>query len=94
MSRAERTVFVIGDEAHQDIFWEFAFRDDALVELNRLAGVPWDERPNVAPCTSWKECGRSYELIEYDTSAGTPWREVSRFPMLDVSAREVRWIEQ
>ncbi len=93
MSGAGRTVFAIGDEAHQEIFWEFAFRDDALAELNRLAGMPWDESPNVAPCTSWRECGRSYEIIEYDPSAGTPWREISRFPMLDVSAREVRWIE-
>lgn len=63
-------VFVIGDELHQDIFWEFEFRREALKELNRLAGVRWDEYPNVAPCASWRECGRSYELIECDPSAG------------------------
>lgn len=86
-----RTVFVIEDEAHQDIFWKFDRRDAAIGELRRVAAVPWNEQPNAAPCANREHCGRRYELVEYDTSAGEPWRELSREPALEISAREIRW---
>lgn len=83
-------MFLIEDEAHAEPQrGEFRTRQEAIAELRRRAAIPWDERPNVAPCMNWRNCGRRYELIEYDTS-GT---EVSRKLMLEISAAGVRWGE-
>ena len=84
-------MFIIEDEAHAELQdGEFETQPDAMVELHRRAAIPWDQAPNLAPCTSWQTCGRRYELVEYDKSA-TPWIELSRRPILDISAQGVRW---
>jgi hypothetical protein len=83
-------VFVIEDERHADPQGEFASFDEALAELHRRASVPWDQKPNVAPCLSWKTCGRSYEIIEYDPSR-VPWQVVRRVPVLEVTAEGIEW---
>jgi hypothetical protein len=83
-------MFVIEDEIHAEPQGEFASFDEALAELRRRASVPWDRRPNVAPCLSWKTCGRSYEIIEYDTSR-VPWREIRSVAVLEVSAAGAKW---
>ena len=62
----------------------------ALAELRRLATLPWDEPPNQAPCTNWRDCGRMYELIEYD-EADHPRRELRRTLVLEVSAAGPQW---
>ncbi len=62
-------MFVIEDEAHAEWFGEFPTLEAATAELRRLKELPWDEAPNVAPCTSWRTCGRTYEVVEYDTSS-------------------------
>src|SRR5262249_28629356 len=72
-------VFVIEDERHAEPQGEFASLDAAVAELHRRAALPWDEEPNVAPCTGWRTCGRTYEVIEYDNSA-RPWKELRRIP--------------
>ena len=85
-------MFIIEDEWHAEIQdGQFATRQDAIAELKRRAAIPWDERPNQAPCVSWRTCGRRYVLIEYDGSQ-IPWRELSRVDVLDISAAEVRWL--
>ncbi len=84
-------MFVIEDERHADQIGQFDSREDAMAELRRLASVPWDEEPNVAPCVGWKTCGRSYELIEFDTSQ-RPWRELARAAVLEVSSEGTRWV--
>jgi hypothetical protein len=84
-------MFVIEDEIHAE--WQegrFSTRDEALSELEHRAKIPWDERPNVAPCTNWSKCGRSYELVEYDDTT-SPWTELSRSLVLEISAEGVRW---
>ena len=84
-------MFVIEDEAHAEPqSGEFRTFEDAMDELRRRASIPWDEAPNVAPCTNWRKCGRRYEIIEYDTSE-TPWRELSRRFVLEINAEGVRW---
>lgn len=83
-------MFVVEDERHAEQIDEFHSREDAIAELRRLAGMPWDQEPNVAPCTGWVTCGRSYEIVEYDTSR-KPWRELSRTLTLEISALGVRW---
>jgi hypothetical protein len=85
-------MFVIEDEAHaepQD--GRFQTRQGALAELRRRAAIPWDEEPNLAPCTDWANCGRRYEIVQYDDTV-TPWKELSRDRVLDISAAGVRWL--
>lgn len=83
-------MFVIEDERHAEQIGQFSSRADAMEELSRRASTPWDQQPNVAPCTGWRTCGRTYEVIEYDTSR-QPWRELGRAVTLDISADGVRW---
>ena len=82
--------FAIEDESHAEQVGEFASLDQAWAELERLASVPWHEPPNVAPCTSWQTCGRTYEIIEYETSE-TPWQVLRRLDALRISAKGVVW---
>jgi hypothetical protein len=87
---ARQVVFVIEDETHAEPQGEFDTRDAAIAELRRRETIPWDVAPNVAPCMSWRTCGRRYEIVEYDTST-EPWREVNRTHALDVSASGAAW---
>lgn len=87
-----KVMFIIEDEIHAEIqAGEFASFVDALTELHRRASLPWDKPPNVCPCTSWKTCGRLYEIIEYDTST-TPWTELQRIPTLEIGAAGIKWL--
>lgn len=89
LSRIQAGVmFVIEDELHAEPQGEFSSREDALEELKRRSTIPWNEAPNVAPCTSWETCGRQYVLIEYNES----WVELSRIPVLNVSSSSVKWL--
>jgi hypothetical protein len=84
-------MFIIEDEFHAESQGEFPTYDAAIAELRRRSTLPWDEEPNVAPCMSWKTCGRRYEVIEYDVST-TPWREVQRLAILEVGASGSIWL--
>lgn len=65
-------MFIIEDQLHASILeGEYGTLDDALEEIRRLATVPWDRPPNVAPCSSWMTCGRDYVIVEYDDSDGS-----------------------
>ncbi|MGY3035622.1 hypothetical protein ACVIIV_004792 [Bradyrhizobium sp. USDA 4354] len=83
-------MFVIEDESHAEWQGEFRTRQEAIAELQRRALIPWNEKPNAAPCTSWVTCGRRYELVEFDDSA-LPWRQLSRALILEISAAGVQW---
>ena len=85
-------MWMIEDEAHAEPQGEFESLDSALAELRRRAGIPWDIAPNAAPCTSWRTCGRRYEVVQFDT-AESPWREIQRVHVLDISADGVKWVE-
>ena len=74
-------MFVVEDEAHSEPQGEYSTLEDAIAELRRRAALPWDEKPNIAPCTPWKSCGRRYEVVEYDAGQ-TRWRELQRFLVL------------
>ncbi|MEG3155308.1 hypothetical protein [Sphingomonas sp. RB1R13] len=84
-------MFAIEDELHGEPGAEFATRDEAMAELQRLATLPWDEPPNRAPCMSWETCGRNYSVVEYDQSC-TPWRQCSVIPMIEMSSKGVKWL--
>ena len=84
-------MFIIEDEAHaEEQEGEFATFHDAVAELRRRARIPWDVQPNRAPCSSWGECGRRYEVVEFDVSASLR-KEVRRVPVLDISAQGAHW---
>jgi hypothetical protein len=85
-------MFVIEDERHaepQD--GEFPTLSEAVIELKRRAALPWNEAPNLAPCTNWKTCGRTYEVIEYDTS-DKPWKEIRRIAFLEITSSGAKWL--
>ena len=86
-------MFIIWDEKHAERHGRFQTRQQAIVELQRRAAVPWNEKPNRAPCTNWLNCGRRYELVEYDDTT-SPWKELSRNLILVISAVGVRWVMQ
>jgi hypothetical protein len=83
-------MFVIEDELHAAPRGKYASLEEALAELRRRSHIPWNEKPNQAPCASWRTCGRRYELIEYDESK-LPWKELRRVPVLEISAKGVKW---
>ena len=85
-------MWVIEDELHSERIGEFPNHEAAVSELRRLVGVPWDEAPNQAPCTSWQTCGRHYELVEYDVSSTRDRDERQRIPALIVSKKAVSWL--
>jgi hypothetical protein len=86
-------IFVIEDERHAEPQAKFACFADAVAELRLRSRIPWDEPPNHAPCTSWRTCGRVYEVIEYD-DAQERWKEVRHIPALEISATGVKWAQE
>jgi len=87
-------VFKIEDEWHAELQdGDFPSLAAAATELRRLAEIPWDQTPNVAPCTGWRICGRRYEVVEYDTSVD-PWRHIRRIAVLEIDSKGTRWLAQ
>ena len=86
-------MFVIEDEIHAELCGEFTTFNDTLMELRFRSTIPWDSKPNVCPCTSWKTCSRDYIIVEYDNSQ-LPWKEIKRTPVLEVSAKGPIWDEK
>ena len=84
------TIFVIEDEAHAEYCGEFSTFENALIELKKRSKIKWDEKPNICPCTNWKNCGRNYEIIEYDETKET-WKEIKTTPILKISSKGVVW---
>ncbi len=84
-------MFVIEDEWHAEWIGEFDSREEAEVELRRLANLSWDELPNVCPCKSWRKCGRRYYVIHFETSS-EPWRVLNDEARLEVSAKGTEWL--
>lgn len=85
-------MFTIEDCLHCESDMNFETFEEAIAELTRRAAVPWDQPPNVAPCASWKTCGRDYQVLEYDVSH-TPWKLVRSVPVLSISAKGVEWTD-
>ncbi len=58
-------MFVIEDEIHAEWCGKFTTFAEALAEVEWRSRIPWDARPNVCPCTSWRTCGREYSIVEF-----------------------------
>ena len=84
------SIVIIEDERHAEWQGRFLSIKEAIAELRVRADIPWDQAPNAAPCTNWKNCGRTYEIVEFDDHS-SPWHEIRRYPLLDISASGVSW---
>lgn len=82
--------FIVEDQTHAESAGGFQTIDEAWAQLRRLSRISWDEPPNVAPCQSWRTCGRDYEIIEYETSR-QPWAELGRYAGLRIGANGLAW---
>jgi len=78
--------YCVEDELHAGQQSHHETLRGSVVELGRLALVPWDAAPNLPPCQCWRTCGRRYEVVVYDTST-SPWRTLRRMADLDVNAK-------
>jgi len=83
-------MFIIEDEIHAEWCGEFESFSEAFAELQNRSKIPWDQKPNVCPCMSWKTCEREYSIVEFDSST-EPWRQISRKPVLTISAKGAIW---
>lgn len=83
-------LFVIEDEFHAEPQGRFDSYNSAMEELQRRTKIPWNEDPNVCPCTNWKNCQRDMQIIQYDTSI-KPWKEISRTDIFRISANGIEW---
>jgi hypothetical protein len=65
----------IVDQIHIDYLpGQFTSLGAVVEEFHRLATVPWDQDPNLAPCTSWRTCGRIWTAGEYKVPGrGARW---------------------
>lgn len=84
-------LIVIEDSIHCERIAQCDSFEEAIERLQQLSQLPWDQEPNRAPCTSWRKCGREYQVIEYDDSA-SPWKVVREADVLKVSASNIEWV--
>lgn len=83
-------IAVIKDEFHAEVQGQFATVEAALIELRRRADAPWDQSPNLCPCTCWETCHRDLVVIEYDDSV-KPWKQLHRWGCLEISCNGALW---
>ncbi len=84
------TIFVIEDEMHDERFGEFATSAEAWAALRQLVTSPFDQEPNLPPCSKGAACRRTYEIAEYD-NAKEPWSQLSRTLAVELSANGTIW---
>ena len=82
-------MFILEDQLHCEQE-QFASFELALAKVRWLAEIPWDKRPNQAPCMSWATCGREYWILEYDDKT-QPWTLIISTPIVEIDAKGVRW---
>ena len=87
----DHATFWLHDYLHDESLGPFSNRDEAIAEAVRVAAIPWNAPPNLAPCVDWETCGRDYAVVEYDTSDGGH-KEVAALPVLRIDRDGVRWL--
>jgi hypothetical protein len=87
-----RHCFVIEDKIHGEQSRELLTLGEAWAELERLSLVPWDQHPNLAPCTNWQACGRQYEIVQYEVE-GSDSRVVDRISGLEINSRGAEGVQ-
>lgn len=82
--------YLIEDNVHAIIEWEYNTYNEALNELKRRSNLSWDNEINVAPCISWKTCSKLYVIKKYDTK-NTPYKLISEEEILEISSKWIEW---
>ena len=82
-------VFEVRDERHGESRGVYRTSAEAFAAVSRLAALPWDSPLNRAPCTSWRTCGRHYEILEREPEP--PMQVASRTDVLTMSASGLEW---
>ena len=88
-SKMPPSLFVVSDNIHTDQSGDFDGREAALREIRRRALIPWDEEPNLSPCTEWRTCGRVYAVAEYSDQPSRTF--IRSTPIVMISAAGVHW---
>ncbi len=83
-------MFHIEDELHAEYIANFSSMQEAILELIRIAKIPWDKAPNRAPCISWRGCARKYVINEFDITT-KPWKQLKRINALSVDHSGQNW---
>ncbi len=81
--------FIIEEEGHAEFIGEFETFEKAITELRRISKIPWNESPNISPCSN-PNCGRDYMLIEYEVS-DNHWEVIKSDFVLSVGPYLVAW---
>ncbi|MFZ5858664.1 MAG: hypothetical protein ACOYZ6_17685 [Chloroflexota bacterium] len=83
---------IIYDDLHAEVLsGEFDTFDAALMELRKIAKIPFGDEPNNPPCANWAHCAREYYVHQYDNSL-TPLKLMSQTFVLKISATETVWL--
>ena len=72
---------------------KFETFEQALEILKERVKIPFDQKPNICPCTYWKNCERQCQIIEYD-GRNIPWKELGRQEVLTISTKGIKWNEK
>ena len=84
--------FVVDDDLHSEGISTHDSYAEALAKIESLSLLPWDQEPNAAPCTNWRNCGRRYEIAEYMVNDSNQWEELNRTRILELSAAGTIWL--
>ena len=88
------TRFFIEDTVHAEGAGPYEDIESAWLELERRAAIPWDEPPNLPPCTEWRTCRREFIIVEKTAEGSQPrWYAggASVTPILTISESGVEW---
>lgn len=83
-------IFVLEDDLHAEWAGEYETFELAFAEIRSRAQIPWNEKPNRAPCSSSNTCGRQYCIVAYDETT-RPWTYIKSTPIVEIRAKGVRW---
>jgi hypothetical protein len=78
--------FWLHDYRHDETLGPFSSQEGAVAEAVRVAAIPWDEPPNLAPCVNWETCGREYAVVDH------PGSEMDAPVLLEIDRDGVRWL--
>jgi len=84
----DHVTFELRDHLHDETHGHFGSRNEAIAEAARLAALPWNQTPNLAPCARWDSCGR--KLLEVGmVSVNAPSQTQPELPFGGVKASGV-----
>jgi len=91
------TSFRIEDKTHCDDHGTFESFQDAYDAIIGFTSIPWDKRPNRAPCRNWRNCGRYFQIVESRSwtcpeSEKVKYEHVGTTEICKISCEGVLWI--